>query len=64
MPFYRDKLHEKGVYDRFGEILGKARQNRFAKDLTTELNDFEEVGRVGDLEKSETLTDSPPFFLE
>ncbi|KAK7433641.1 condensin complex non-SMC subunit Cnd1 [Stygiomarasmius scandens] len=43
MPFYRDKLHDKGVYDKFGEILGKARQNRFAKDLTTELNDFEEI---------------------
>ncbi|THU93618.1 hypothetical protein K435DRAFT_187993 [Dendrothele bispora CBS 962.96] len=44
LPFYRDKLHEQGVYDKFGEILTKARQTKFGtKDLTTELNEFEEV---------------------
>jgi len=25
LPFYRDKLHEEGVYARFQEILAKAR---------------------------------------
>lgn len=26
LPFYRDKLHEQGVYDQFTEILGKVRR--------------------------------------
>ncbi|KAF5368830.1 hypothetical protein D9758_003038 [Tetrapyrgos nigripes] len=44
IPFYRDKLHEKGVYDKFTEILTKAKGTKFGtKDLTQELNDFEQM---------------------
>ncbi|KAH9074289.1 non-SMC mitotic condensation complex subunit 1-domain-containing protein [Lactarius deliciosus] len=41
LPFYRDKLHEEGVYARFQEILVKARSNKAANKPDSELNEFE-----------------------
>lgn len=43
LQFYRDKLHEEGVYDRFSEILSKARSNKSANKPDTELNEFESI---------------------
>ncbi|KAN0127117.1 non-SMC mitotic condensation complex subunit 1 domain containing protein [Lactarius tabidus] len=43
LPFYRDKLHEEGVYARFQEILVKARSNKAANKSDSELNEFESV---------------------
>ncbi|KAH9035820.1 non-SMC mitotic condensation complex subunit 1-domain-containing protein [Lactarius hengduanensis] len=43
LPFYRDKLHEEGVYARFQEILVKARSNKAANKPDSELNEFETV---------------------
>ncbi|KAF8269469.1 non-SMC mitotic condensation complex subunit 1-domain-containing protein [Lactarius quietus] len=43
LPFYRDKLHEEGVYARFQEILVKARSNKAANKSDSELNEFETV---------------------
>jgi condensin complex subunit 1 len=43
LQFYRDKLHEEGVYEKFNEILGKARSNKSANKPDTELNEFESV---------------------
>ncbi|KAL0945257.1 hypothetical protein HGRIS_000767 [Hohenbuehelia grisea] len=43
LPFYRDKLHEEGVYARFSEILQKARSNKSANKPDTELNEFEQI---------------------
>ncbi|KAG2072264.1 hypothetical protein BDR04DRAFT_1134704, partial [Suillus decipiens] len=43
LQFYRDKLHEEGVFDRFSEILSKARSNKSANKPDTELNEFESI---------------------
>lgn len=43
LQFYRDKLHEEGVFERFSEILTKARSNKSANKPDTELNEFESV---------------------
>ncbi|KAJ7650604.1 non-SMC mitotic condensation complex subunit 1-domain-containing protein [Roridomyces roridus] len=43
LPFYRDKLHEETVYERFSEILNKARQNKSANKPDTELAEFEQI---------------------
>jgi len=43
LPFYRDKLHEEPVYDRFQEILARARSNKAANKPDSELNEFEAV---------------------
>ncbi|KIK92248.1 hypothetical protein PAXRUDRAFT_830137 [Paxillus rubicundulus Ve08.2h10] len=43
LQFYRDKLHEKEVFDRFTEILTKARSNKSANKPDTELNEFESI---------------------
>ncbi|KAG0695301.1 non-SMC mitotic condensation complex subunit 1-domain-containing protein [Suillus ampliporus] len=43
LQFYRDKLHEQGVFDRFSEILTKARSNKSANKPDTELNEFESI---------------------
>ncbi|KAJ7510292.1 non-SMC mitotic condensation complex subunit 1-domain-containing protein [Mycena galericulata] len=43
LPFYRDKLHEETVFERFTEILNKARQNKSANKPDTELAEFEQI---------------------
>ncbi|OJA20254.1 hypothetical protein AZE42_02694 [Rhizopogon vesiculosus] len=43
LQFYRDKLHEEGVYEKFNEILAKARSNKSANKPDTELNEFESI---------------------
>ncbi|KAF5389534.1 hypothetical protein D9757_004200 [Collybiopsis confluens] len=43
LPFYRDKLHEKGVFERFQDILNKARLNKSKNDIGTDLKEFEET---------------------
>ncbi|KAF8623362.1 hypothetical protein AX17_007440 [Amanita inopinata Kibby_2008] len=43
LQFYRDKLHEPTVYDRFTEILTKARANRSKDKPDSELNEFEQI---------------------
>ncbi|KAG2008786.1 condensin [Coprinopsis cinerea AmutBmut pab1-1] len=43
LQFYRDKLHEKGVYDKFMEILNKARQNKSKDKPDAELDEFEKI---------------------
>ncbi|KAF9225678.1 hypothetical protein BS17DRAFT_750004 [Gyrodon lividus] len=43
LQFYRDKLHEKEVFDRFSDILTKARSNKSANKPDTELNEFESI---------------------
>jgi len=48
LQFYRDKLHEKDVYERFSEILSKARSNKSANKPDTELNEFESVRMLPD----------------
>lgn len=46
LQFYRDKLHEETVFERFTEILAKARANKSANKPDTELNEFEAVSFV------------------
>jgi len=41
--FYRDKLHEPQVYEKFTEILVKARSNKSKDKPDNELNEFEEL---------------------
>ncbi|KAJ6460387.1 non-SMC mitotic condensation complex subunit 1-domain-containing protein [Mycena vitilis] len=43
LPFYRDKLHEEIVFERFTEILIKARQNKSPNKPDTELAEFEQI---------------------
>ncbi|KAL4254139.1 Condensin complex subunit 1 [Abortiporus biennis] len=43
LQFYRDKLHEEEVYNRFQEILTKARSNKSANKPDAELNEFENI---------------------
>ncbi|KAJ6448906.1 non-SMC mitotic condensation complex subunit 1-domain-containing protein [Mycena sanguinolenta] len=43
LPFYRDKLHEETVFERFTEILNKARQNKSPNKPDTELAEFETI---------------------
>ncbi|KAH7930002.1 hypothetical protein BV22DRAFT_1028970 [Leucogyrophana mollusca] len=43
LQFYRDKLHEPIVFDRFTEILAKARSNKSANKPDSELNEFEGI---------------------
>ncbi|KAJ7219999.1 non-SMC mitotic condensation complex subunit 1-domain-containing protein [Mycena pura] len=43
LPFYRDKLHEETVFERFTEILIKARQNKSPNKPDTELAEFEQI---------------------
>ncbi|KAJ6465485.1 non-SMC mitotic condensation complex subunit 1-domain-containing protein [Mycena vulgaris] len=43
LPFYRDKLHEAKVFERFTEILNKARQNKSPNKPDTELAEFEQI---------------------
>ncbi|PFH48881.1 hypothetical protein AMATHDRAFT_64397 [Amanita thiersii Skay4041] len=43
LQFYRDKLHEPVVFDRFTEILTKARANRSKDKPDSELNEFEQI---------------------
>ncbi|KAJ7844392.1 non-SMC mitotic condensation complex subunit 1-domain-containing protein [Mycena olivaceomarginata] len=43
LPFYRDKLHEETVFERFTEILNKARQNKSPNKPDTELAEFEQI---------------------
>ncbi|KAG2156915.1 non-SMC mitotic condensation complex subunit 1-domain-containing protein [Suillus bovinus] len=43
LQFYRDKLHEEGVFDKFSDILTKARSNKSANKPDTELNEFESI---------------------
>ncbi|KAF7319328.1 Condensin complex subunit 1 [Mycena chlorophos] len=43
LPFYRDKLHEAVVFERFTEILNKARQNKSPNKPDTELGEFEQI---------------------
>lgn len=41
IQFYRDKLHEPVVFERFQEILAKARSNKSSNKPDAELNEFE-----------------------
>ncbi|KAI6123353.1 non-SMC mitotic condensation complex subunit 1-domain-containing protein [Pisolithus thermaeus] len=43
LQFYQDKLHEEKVFDRFAEILAKARSNKSANKPDTELDEFESI---------------------
>lgn len=43
LQYYRDKLHEEGVFTRFQEILTKARANKSSNKPDAELNEFENV---------------------
>ena len=43
LQFYRDKLHEPAVFQKFQEILAKARANKSANKPDVELNEFEAV---------------------
>ncbi|KAG9221591.1 hypothetical protein CCMSSC00406_0007230 [Pleurotus cornucopiae] len=43
LPNYRDKLHEDVVYQRFTEILQKARTNKSTNKPDTELDEFEKI---------------------
>ncbi|KAA1474981.1 hypothetical protein DENSPDRAFT_908815 [Dentipellis sp. KUC8613] len=43
LPFYRDKLHEETVFNRFQEILAKARSNKSQNKPDSELNEFENI---------------------
>ncbi|KAG6333782.1 hypothetical protein ID866_5308 [Astraeus odoratus] len=43
LQFYQDKLHEPQVYDRFSDILNKARSNKSANKPDTELDEFESI---------------------
>ncbi|KAH7878618.1 non-SMC mitotic condensation complex subunit 1-domain-containing protein [Lentinula edodes] len=43
LPFYRDKLYEEGVFEKFQEILQKARLTKSKNDIGAELKEFEEI---------------------
>ncbi|KAH7887142.1 non-SMC mitotic condensation complex subunit 1-domain-containing protein [Phlebopus sp. FC_14] len=43
LQYYRDKLHEKDVFERFVEILAKARLNKSANKPDTELDEFQSI---------------------
>ncbi|TFK73027.1 hypothetical protein BDN72DRAFT_257566 [Pluteus cervinus] len=43
LQYYRDKLHEPVVYERFTEILTKARSNKSKDKPDSELNEFEKI---------------------
>ncbi|KAF9479751.1 hypothetical protein BDN70DRAFT_833871 [Pholiota conissans] len=43
LQFYRDKLHEPKVFEKFTEILTKARANKSKDKPDTELNEFEQI---------------------
>ncbi|KAK2461131.1 hypothetical protein APHAL10511_006658 [Amanita phalloides] len=43
LQFYRDKLHEPTVFERFTEILNKARTNKSKDKPDNELNEFEQI---------------------
>ncbi|KAG6377328.1 non-SMC mitotic condensation complex subunit 1-domain-containing protein [Boletus reticuloceps] len=43
LPFYRDKLHDKIVFEYFGEILSKARSNKGANKPDSDLNEFQSI---------------------
>jgi condensin complex subunit 1 len=43
LQFYRDKLHEHTVFEKFQEILAKARANKSANKPDVELNEFAAV---------------------
>ncbi|KAF8342559.1 non-SMC mitotic condensation complex subunit 1-domain-containing protein [Cantharellus anzutake] len=43
LPFYQDKLHEEAVFNRFNEILIKARSNKSSNKPDTELKEFEQI---------------------
>ncbi|KAF8644919.1 hypothetical protein AX16_008201 [Volvariella volvacea WC 439] len=43
LQYYRDKLHEAVVYERFTEILAKARLNKSKDKPDSELNEFEQI---------------------
>ncbi|KAF8207249.1 non-SMC mitotic condensation complex subunit 1-domain-containing protein [Mycena galopus ATCC 62051] len=43
LTHYRDKLHEETVFERFTEILNKARQNKSPNKPDTELAEFEQI---------------------
>ncbi|KAI0338960.1 hypothetical protein BDW22DRAFT_1401081 [Trametopsis cervina] len=43
LQFYRDKLHEEEVYNRFQEILAKARTSKTQNKPDAELNEFEAI---------------------
>ncbi|KAI0750990.1 non-SMC mitotic condensation complex subunit 1-domain-containing protein [Daedaleopsis nitida] len=43
LQFYRDKLRDEGVFERFQEILQKARANKSANKPDAELNEFETI---------------------
>ena len=46
LQFYRDKLHEPKVFERFQQILDKARQNKSKDKPDAELDEFEKVGTL------------------
>ncbi|KAG9054632.1 Condensin complex subunit [Serendipita sp. 407] len=43
LPFYQDKLREETVYNRFTEILQKARTNKSANKPDNEMKEFEKI---------------------
>ncbi|KAJ2935084.1 hypothetical protein H1R20_g2056, partial [Candolleomyces eurysporus] len=43
LQFYRDKLHEPKVFERFQQILDKARQNKSKDKPDAELDEFEKI---------------------
>ncbi|KAF8524318.1 non-SMC mitotic condensation complex subunit 1-domain-containing protein [Hysterangium stoloniferum] len=43
LPFYQDKLHEETVFNRFNDLLVKARTNRSANKPDSELKEFETI---------------------
>jgi condensin complex subunit 1 len=47
LQFYRDKLHEPKVFERFQQILDKARQNKSKDKPDAELDEFEKVVTLG-----------------
>ncbi|KIM23633.1 hypothetical protein M408DRAFT_77324 [Serendipita vermifera MAFF 305830] len=43
LPFYQDKLREETVFERFSEILQKARTNKSANKPDNEMKEFEKI---------------------
>lgn len=43
LPYYQDKLYEETVFQRFNDILVKARSNKSPNKPDTELNEFEAI---------------------
>ncbi|GLB42214.1 putative regulatory subunit of the condensin complex, a complex required for conversion of interphase chromatin into mitotic-like condense chromosomes [Lyophyllum shimeji] len=43
LQFYRDKLHEEQVFERFQEILAKARSNKSKDKPDSDLDEFEKI---------------------